>query len=168
MHRVPPNARDRERWSAQPLGAKCEKCPFAVDGKPPHVPVYGTGPVTAEGIVVAESPGEEEVKLGRPLVGPTGKGFDDELLEAGLKRSKLFLLNAILCRPPRSKSEGDMRKACDACRPAFLKQLELYADDIPVIAMGRYAHYALRGVEKGVGSERGFVRSEFKLPRLDK
>ncbi len=169
----PKDGGDRSRGSQQseqsstgtPLGANCSECPFAVESRPPHRPVFATGPSSALGLIVAESPGSEEVEVGRPLVGPTGRAFDDELFAAGLKRAELFLINATLCQPRRGKTEGEMQQAVDACHPAFLKQIEKLPDEIPTLAMGRWAHYALRGISKGVYGERGFVRREFELPR---
>ena len=149
----------------RPPGARCGECPFAVKGCPPHRPVFGVGPDDAEGLLVAESPGDEEVEIGRPLVGVTGRQLDEELAEAGIKRSRLFIINAILCQPPRGASEHDRAAACDACRPAFLHQLRKLEPTIPVLAMGRWAHYQLRQTAKGVMDERGFIRREFKLPR---
>lgn len=131
-------------------------------GHPPHRPVYAIIPPNAKGVLVAESPGDEEVEIGRPLVGVTGRQLTDELHEVGIKRSELVIINAVLCQPPRGTK--DMHAACNACRGAFLHQLRNVDPELPVLAMGRWAHYQLRQVEKGVMDERGFIRREFKLP----
>lgn len=144
--------------------ANCEKCPFAKDGKP-NQPVLGEGPADAIGILVGESPGEDETREGRPFVGVTGRQLDYELAAAGLQRWKLFLVNAILCRPLQGKTESQMLQAVRCCRPVLLAQLAQFPDDIPVLAMGKWAYSGLLGKDTSVGDNRGFVNHEFKLPR---
>jgi uracil-DNA glycosylase len=131
-------------------------------GKAPVNPVLGVGPRDAYGICVAESPGKEEAYQGTPLVGPTGQQFDDELLKSGLLRSKLFLVNAICCKPPDHKSEPEMHKAVTACAPAFWAQVNRYPRDIPKFLMGKWAIYQVLGknLPGGIEKGRGFLRPE--------
>lgn len=146
--------------SPQKLGAKCEVCPFAVDGKP-NKPVMGEGPIHPMGVLVGEGPGAEEEAVGRPFVGPTGRKLDDSLLANGIWRNKLFVVNATACRPPANKTEPMMREAVEACRPAFTAQIQLHLDaKRAFIVMGRWAWHAFAGeVPKGgVEDGRGFIR----------
>ena len=93
-----------------------------------------------------------------PFVGATGQRLNDELLDVGLKRSELFVLNAIACQPGASKSLSDMKHAADACRPAFEAQLAKLRLGVHAFAMGKWALYAVLGKTKGLKNGRGFIR----------
>jgi uracil-DNA glycosylase family 4 len=121
--------------------------------------VLASGPPNPIGVCVAQSPGAEEAKQGTPLVGPTGEWFDEELTQAGLPRARLQLINAIACLPSLGAGENDMRRAAQACKPVFDAQL---VKGVPTLAMGKWAHYALTGRDKGVLKIRGFVDYERK------
>lgn len=141
-------------------------CPFAKEGVPNN-PVWGEGPDTPVGILVGEGPGREEAEGGRPFIGATGQALDVELFHAGLRRKELAIVNATCCQPVLPKKEVDMRNAVLACRPAFLSQLANLPEDLPVLAMGKWAFFALTGKDKGVMKARGFIRWPFKIPRKD-
>jgi len=146
------------------LGAKCRRCPFAKHGEP-NRPVLGEGPKNAVAVFVGESPGRDEADKGKPFVGPTGQELDNAFIAVGINRAKLFVVNAICCQPPRSKSEVQMRRAADRCRPALLAQL-LELDRVEhVFAAGKWAAYSLMGETKGMNKRRGFVR-EFSLEAM--
>jgi uracil-DNA glycosylase family 4 len=98
-------------------------------------------------------------------VGKTGDQLNDELTNVGLRRSRLFILNATLCQPTGQKGEKLMQRAVVACRPAFLAQL---ADlpDVPMFAMGKWAAFAVMMKKtKGILKTRGFVR-DTSVPRF--
>lgn len=82
-------------------GALCDECPLndrKVVGPEVHV--------GASIAVVAEAPGEQEEKLGRPLVGPSGTEFMTAVRQAGLRRQDFHLTNSLCCRPP----ENDLKR----------------------------------------------------------
>jgi len=146
------------------LGAKCKRCPFAKHGEP-NRPVLGDGPKNPIGVFVGESPGRDEADRGKPFVGATGQELDNAFIAVKLNRAKLFVVNAICCMPPRSKSEVQMRRAADRCRPALLAQLLELSNTEHVFAAGKWAAYALTGETKGMNKRRGFVR-EFSLEKM--
>lgn len=127
--------------------------------------MLAVGPTAgAIGILVGESPGLDEQKESQPFVGPTGQELDRELTKVGLPRERLRIVNAIACLPPLSaKSEGNMRRAVDCCKPLFLAQV-IGCPDVPILAMGKWAFYALTGKDRGVMSNRGFIQN-FKVSR---
>lgn len=141
------------------LGAKCKRCPFAVRGFPAKC-VMGEGPLDPIGIFIGESPGRDEVDRKRPFVGATGQELDESFLRAKLPRAKLFIVNAIACLPTLAKSEADMRRAADRCRPALIAQLSRLANvnTLPVFAAGKWALYGLTGDFKGMKNHRGFIK----------
>ena len=161
-------SRSKESTFARPgkplpsaLGAKCHLCPFAKNGVADG-PVWGIGQASAQGLVVAESPGPEERARGIPLVGSTGQEFDRSLLTVGLKRANLYLCNAIACQPKGPKSEINMKQATNCCRPFLRKQLEIFRKrrKLPVFVMGTWAYFSVYGdkLRGGILGGRGFIR----------
>ncbi|MEP7342656.1 MAG: UdgX family uracil-DNA binding protein [Acidobacteriota bacterium] len=57
--------------------------------------VFGVGPRDAAIVLVGEQPGDEEDLAGEPFIGPAGEVLNRALAEAGLKRSELYLTNAV-------------------------------------------------------------------------
>lgn len=142
----------------QQAGADCKNCPFAVKGKPDS-PVPGTLVKNSKGVLVGESPGDKEVKDGRPLTGPTGIQLDAELEKAGIERHSLTIINAIACKPIGAKTDSRMQAAARACRPYFKRQLRgVLAPGAKFFIMGRWAHYAVDQRSKGVFGGRGFIK----------
>lgn len=75
-------------------GALCHECPL--NGRTVVPP---SGAEDPELVIVGEGPGEQEVRQGRPFVGPSGKKLDELLREAGgIRRSQVWISNAVLCR----------------------------------------------------------------------
>lgn len=147
----------------------CANCPFGVEGRPPHTPVAPWFPPQATDryvlpALVGEIPDEADVEAGRPFTGQTGAQLDKELAAAGLDRGRLVIVFAAACNPPKvRKSEPMIRQAVAACQPLFWSYMVRLAPDVPVLAMGRWAHYALTGKSNKVMSARGFIRQEYRL-----
>lgn len=120
--------------------------------------------------VVAEAPGEEEVELGRPLIGRSGQEAMQGLMTVGVNRNHTNWTNAVLCRPPgndwaklmlRLKKENKRLEEAgeqpylnpiDACRPRLVAELRTTPH---VIAMGKTALTALTGLNKSILEVRG-------------
>ncbi len=82
----------------------CQGCPlFNAPG-----PVWSEGdPNGCKIIYIAQNPGREEIQDGRPLVGPSGRVFNRQLTEAGVRRSEVFITNTIKCLTPGNRSPTD-------------------------------------------------------------
>lgn len=69
----------------------------------------------AEIVVVAEAPAREEMRLGRPLVGPSGKIFDAALQKAAILRTDCYITN-VIPHPVAKDAKGaifdDYRELC--------------------------------------------------------
>ncbi len=146
-----------------PSKPDCANCPWSDPETklPRHPPVLGSLPVSSPiGMLVGEGPGSEEVEKGQPFVGRTGQWLDDRLDENELPRSKLVLLNAQACQPPKGmKNDDTMRAATKACRPLFMSQFEPYAK-LPTLAMGKWASAAANdGHPITIETGRGFIRN---------
>lgn len=155
------------RRDPRDFGADCLNCPFAKEGVPSN-PVWGEGPEDPDGLLVGEGPGRDEAEKGRPFVGPTGVALDAELLRAGLVRSQLLVVNATCCQPKFPKVEKEMKQAVVCCRPAFLHQVKDLDPNTPMLAMGRWASFAITLIEKGVMNGRGFLRWQVTVPKQRK
>lgn len=137
------------------LGAACERCPFFVpDNFRPVLPIIPKEPY---GVLVGESPGREECEQGLPFVGATGEALNDELMEAGLLRSKLVIINALACFPT-SKKVATMNKAFRSCRNVFLHFMRQVPPNLPAFAMGSWAVAAFTGKRMAIEKTRGFIR----------
>lgn len=112
-------------------------------------------------VLVGESPGAEEAEVGLPFCGATGKFLDRELEAVGLDRSKLFVVNAVLCAPSEKNSRR-MKRAVQCCAPAFELQVR-GKEHLHRLAMGRYAALALGYTKLGkLEKARGFIRDNAK------
>ncbi len=65
--------------------------------------VFGEGPKDAKIALVGEALGEDEVRLGRPFVGPTGQLLDVLLRSIGTTRASYYITNVVKERPPGNK-----------------------------------------------------------------
>ena len=73
-----------------------------------------SGPIDAKILLVAEAPGSEEEREGKPLTGISGREFTRCLTEAGIPREICRLDNVFHWRPPNNKLHaewGDSKKA---------------------------------------------------------
>lgn len=113
--------------------------------------------------MVAELPDKDAKDTGLPFNGSLGRLFDKELELAGLSRAKVAIIYAAACNPDIKMTESTVRKAVQACQPLFWARVALLAPDVPVLAMGRWAHFALTGKSSGVLKSRGFIRQEYRL-----
>ena len=60
-----------------------------------HTYVSPSGNLSAKLAIVGEQPGVQEVREGRPFVGPAGRGLDECLVMAKIPRHSLYLTNVI-------------------------------------------------------------------------
>ncbi|RMF60710.1 MAG: uracil-DNA glycosylase [Bacteroidetes bacterium] len=104
-----------------------------------HVPP--TGPMTAELMIIGQSPGRTEVKEGKPFVGPCGEYIDYLLDELLLDRSDVYITNTLKCHPPKNRpgKPEEIRN----CKKTWLRH-ELRAIKPKVILLlGRDAYEAV-------------------------
>lgn len=126
----------------------CENCPFRYDRK-----VMPDGPVPARIAIVAESPGREELKQGRGLVGPTGQLVWQFAAACGLDRAECWVSNTMLCAPRDVRlTNGAMIKkdiaqamAAKACRQRLVDELRV-VNPVSVVALGNWTLWALSDI----------------------
>jgi uracil-DNA glycosylase family 4 len=124
--------------------------------------VFGTGPTTAEWLIVGEAPDEEEDLQGEPFAGQAGKLLDNMLRTLGLdRRRNAYLANVLKCRPPGNRNPDPAELA--QCEPFLRRQVELLQPRI-ILAMGRFAVQALLQTQEPIGRLRGRVHRYHDVP----
>lgn len=118
-------------------GADCEGCPFSVNGGP-NRPVFSEYTADPKWIIIAEGPGFNEVRLGRPLVGATGEVVMKLLARIGRERGDVFLGNATLCQPPQGSPDDQRHKAAEHCKTRLQLELAQFPSK-PILALGAVA-----------------------------
>jgi uracil-DNA glycosylase len=118
--------------------------------------VVGDVPVAARPrlALVGEAPGADEDAAGRPFVGRAGRLLDELLVEAGLDRKDLAVLNTLQCRPPGNRTPKPAELA--RCHGWMDRKLELL-DPPLVLALGRTAAAWFLGNKISLAAVRGQV-----------
>lgn len=105
--------------------------------------VWGEGNPNAEILLIAEAPGADEDRTGRPFVGKSGQLLDKILAACGFTREQhVFLTNVIRCRPPQNRTPSD--EEVSACKHFLYEQIEKVNPKI-IIPLGATALKHLYG-----------------------
>ena len=130
----------RDGWEA--LG-RCLRCPLQ---ESPVVPAYG--PPEPLLVVVGEAPGEKEVEIGKPFVGPAGDNLLAALDRVRINEGTVHFTNATLCYPGRDVITGEYNhpssEAVNACRDRVLREIRA-TQATKALAIGGYAGRSLTG-----------------------
>ena len=127
----------------------CKLCPLHATAQ--YVCLLGTGPKNADIFIVGEAPGEREDAQGRAFVGRAGDKLNEFLAEAGLSRDKVYISNAVHCRPPENRTPN--AKEIRACNKWLRYELNIVKPKY-ILALGAVAAFSLIG-QKTIGSLRG-------------
>lgn len=121
--------------------------------------VFGEGPPKAPVMLVGEQPGDQEDRQGQPFVGPAGTLLDQALQAAGIRRSQVYVTNAV--KHFRFEERGGRRihkkprgLEVAACRPWLSAEIE-QVDPRLIVALGATAALSVGGREFAVQQERG-------------
>ena len=135
---------------------ECRGCPLFARATQA---VFGTGDVHAALMFVGEIPGDHEDRKGKPFVGPAGKLLDEALQAAGLKRSEIFVTNAVKHfswepsgkrRLHRGPKEGEIR----ACKPWLEAEMDA-VEPAMIVCLGATAARSLLGSDFRITKHRG-------------
>lgn len=136
VERAPPGEGDHRRgWRKlnlveKPAGAACLNCPLL---RRPCVPTEHAAPGRRLLTIVGEAPGYNEVREGRPFIGPSGRFLERQLNAIGIRRDEVTWTNAALCE---AKSETETREASRHCAARLQSEL---ADCAIIVPVGAYA-----------------------------
>ncbi len=114
--------------------------------------VFGVGSPHARLCFLGEAPGADEDQQGEPFVGRAGQLLDDIIRACGLRRSDVYILNVIKCRPPGNRTPESDEVA--NCRHFFERQLEIIRPEF-ICCLGSVAASALLETNQPVGGLRG-------------
>ncbi|HEU5041358.1 MAG TPA: UdgX family uracil-DNA binding protein [Gemmatimonadales bacterium] len=125
--------------------------------------VFGEGPAPAQVMFVGEQPGDQEDRVGRPFVGPSGRLLDEALEAAGIDRRRVYVTNAVkhfkFVRKEQTRRRlhkkpllGEVR----ACRPWLEEEIRLVRPGV-IVALGSTAAQSLLGSGFKVTERRGTV-----------
>lgn len=116
----------------------------AVPGDPPTGADPQAVPLPTPVVLVGEGPGEQEDVQGRPFVGRSGRLLDALLIEAGLRRSEMAVLNVVKCRPPGNRAPTP--EEARTCRGHLDQQLALLTPGVIVALGGSAARQFIDGL----------------------
>ncbi len=114
--------------------------------------VYGVGAEDAPLMFVGEAPGEQEDRRGEPFVGRAGELLDKMIEAMGWKRSDVYILNVLMCRPPGNRAPQSDEVA--ACMPFLKAKIDAIAPRV-IVALGRPAANTLLGNDAPISALRG-------------
>ena len=103
-------------------------------------------------MIIGEGPGVTEVSRGKPFVGPSGRLLEALLGAAGLEREELWITNATLGLPPRTKAKpkGSFHdrfpNAIYSCLPRLELEIKAARPRV-IITLGDGAFVAVAGSE---------------------
>lgn len=120
--------------------------------------VFGSGSPQARLVFMGEAPGADEDREGFPFVGRAGQLLTKIIEACGLKRSDVYILNTLKCRPPGNRTPLPDEAA--NCREYLEEQLAIIRPEF-ICCLGAVAAQNLLGTDRSIGRLRGSLH-EFK------
>lgn len=122
------------------LHPACDRCRLYETCNSPKMPVDGEG--RRKVFLVAEYPGADEDRTGRPLTGGTGRFLEDECRAIGVNmRRDAWLGNALICH---NNTGREVPTAVTDCRPNLLRSVRQLKPNV-IVLMGGLALRSLIG-----------------------
>ncbi len=121
--------------------------------------VFGEGKQHAGIMLVGEVPGDQEDRRGRPFVGPAGRLLDEALDRADLKRSDVYVTNAVKHfkweeRGRRQLHKKPNRAEIVSCRAWLDAEIALVQPRV-LVCLGATAAQSLLGPKFRITQQRG-------------
>jgi DNA polymerase len=114
--------------------------------------VFGVGNARPRVVFFGEAPGADEDRLGEPFVGRAGQLLTKIIEVCGWKRSEVYIMNVLKCRPPENRNP--LPTEVDNCRPFFERQFEILRPEY-IVCVGTVPAQALLETTDSVGKLRG-------------
>jgi probable DNA metabolism protein len=135
---------------------ECARCPLAATATQT---VFGEGPARAAMMIVGEQPGDQEDLAGKPFVGPAGQLLDRALSIAQIRRTEVYVTNAVKHFKFEPRGKRRLHKSPTAgevshCR-WWLNQERLLVKPRLIVALGATAARSVLGRAVRIGAERG-------------
>jgi len=121
--------------------------------------VLGEGPATARIVMVGEQPGDREDLTGKPFVGPAGQLLDRALEDAGIRRSDVYITNAVKHFKFEERGKRRIHKKpsdseIEACKPWLAAEFARIKPEL-IVCLGASAARAIIGKQHRLLQERG-------------
>jgi uracil-DNA glycosylase len=129
---------------------QCQLCPDLVASRAQTV--FGVGPLSPEIAFIGEGPGADEDRLGEPFVGASGQLLNKIIAAMGMKRSDVYIMNAVNCHPAENRTPTT--EECRNCRPYVERQLELVQPKV-IVCLGAVAAQSLLDTREIISKLRG-------------
>jgi DNA polymerase len=145
---VPPSTREARREELKAVFQQargCTRCPQLAATR--TTVVFGSGNADADLMFVGEAPGRHEDEQGIPFVGQAGKLLDRLLVDVGMTRADVFVVNVLKCRPPGNRDPHPAE--IDNCQDYLMRQVELIEPRV-ICTLGNFATKLLRGEPTGI------------------
>lgn len=113
--------------------------------------------------MLGSGPTRDEVKHGEALSGLMGKELNEVLIEAGIAKETLLVVNSFACMPNEPQRDRDNRAATVACRPLVRYYTDKLPPETPTLLCGKWAMLSMVGREKGIFATRGFRDDGWRL-----
>lgn len=110
--------------------------------------VFGVGNPQARLCFLGEAPGADEDRQGEPFVGRAGQLLDKIIEACTLRRSEVYILNTLKCRPPGNRNP--LPDELSNCRSFLDRQLEIIRPEF-ICCLGAVAARALLATEAPIG-----------------
>ncbi|APR06762.1 Uracil DNA glycosylase superfamily protein [Lentilactobacillus parabuchneri] len=111
-------------------------------------------------LLLGEAPGDKEVRLGRPFMGPSGKELDRWLASLGLSREDIYITGVVNSRPfsigktGRKRDRRPNQTEVKTSAPMFDWELAHFPD-VLLVPMGNASLQRLLGNQAKVGDLHG-------------
>ena len=113
--------------------------------------VFGVGSAKPRVVFFGEAPGADEDRQGEPFVGRAGQLLTKIIEACGWKRSDVYIMNVLKCRPPDNRNP--LPAETDNCRPFFERQFEILRPEY-IVCVGTVPAQALLETNESVGKLR--------------
>jgi len=115
--------------------AGCGTCNLHSSCRSPFMEPYGDGDLGI--FIVAEAPCQDEDRLGRPLVGESGRLLNETLAELGISMDRdCIRSNVLQCHPPANRTPNE--RELQFCYPRIRQQIEAARPEL-ILTLGHYS-----------------------------
>ena len=113
--------------------------------------VFGVGNPNARLCFMGEAPGADEDAQGEPFVGRAGQLLNKIIEACTLRRSDVYILNTLKCRPPGNRNP--LPSEVTNCREFLDRQLDIIQPEF-ICCLGSVAAQALLATDSSIGKLR--------------
>lgn len=119
--------------------------------------VGASGKLDAPLFICAEAPGKQELKWGRPLVGPAGQLLDKLLTQVGIDSKNTYKTNACCCVDMDREIKKPNVEELIACKPRLLDEMAASSSKLILLLGGTSQEQLIPGIR--ITAARGKFRA---------